>query len=596
MKKTLLASLISATSLFVCCGPVLAADYYVVVPSPGKAAQLAAINVGLNSYTIPEAIVGSAYAGFDFKSVLSVTGDSAYNGSLVSWSVVSGALPAGLVLNADGTLSGTPTLVGTSNFTLKATYKTKMGQQAYQVVSLGITVGLATATLPAAKVNTAYAAFDFKPLLTVSGDPNYSASNVTFSATGLPVGMAMSSAGVLSGTPTTQSAGSSFQVVAAYKTKTGQQAYTIAVNSAVLEATQIAMGGWHSCALTTSGGVKCWGYNSAGQLGDGTTTQKTTPVDVVGLTFGVVALSAGNNHTCALLATGGVKCWGSGSVGQLGNNATTSKTTPVDVSGLTSGVQALSPRGHDHTCAITTSGAAKCWGSNVYGQLGNNSTTNSSVPVPVSGLSSGVAAVYAAGGDGGSLDGPHSCAIVSGALWCWGRNNYGQLGDGTTNNAAVPVAVSGLSAGVASASLGGAHTCALTTSGGAKCWGLNSSSQLGDSSATTRTTPVDVKNLTAGVFEIKAAYQHTCAITTSGQALCWGSNNNGQLGTGNTTTYSIPTAVLNMSSGVSALSLGSYHTCAVVSAAGVKCWGSNANGRLGDGTTANRSSPVDVTL
>lgn len=246
MKKTLIASLISATSLFACCGPVLAADYYVVAPLPGKAAQVAAINVGLNSYTIPEAIIGSAYAGFDFKSVLSVTGDSAYNGSLVSWSVVSGALPAGLVLNADGTLSGTPTLVGTSNFTLKATYKTKMGQQVYQVVSLGISVGLATATLPAAKVNTAYAAFDFKPLLSVSGDPNYSVNNVAFSATGVPNGMSLSSAGVLSGTPTTKTAGANFNVVATYKTKTGQQAYTIAVTAAECPSSSTGCATWAS--------------------------------------------------------------------------------------------------------------------------------------------------------------------------------------------------------------------------------------------------------------------------------------------------------------------------------------------------------------
>jgi alpha-tubulin suppressor-like RCC1 family protein len=139
----------------------------------------------------------------------------------------------------------------------------------------------------------------------------------------------------------------------------------------------------HTCALTTGSGAKCWGRNDSGQLGDGTTAQRTTPVDVSGLTSGVAAIAAGWYHTCALTAGGGARCWGDNWYGRLGDGTTTGRTTPVDVSGLTSDVSVVTAGG-SHTCALTTEGEAKCWGSNEFGQLGNGEFGYSPTPVEVS--------------------------------------------------------------------------------------------------------------------------------------------------------------------------------------------------------------------
>jgi len=347
----------------------------------------------------------------------------------------------------------------------------------------------------------------------------------------------------------------------------------------------IAAGDWHTCALTMGGGVKCWGWNYYGQLGDGTTTNRNMPVDVSGLGSGVVAIAAGNDHTCALTTGGGVKCWGLNGSGQLGDGTTTNRNMPVDVVRLGSGVRAIGAGG-DHTCALTASGGIKCWGDNTYGQLGIGKFGYRPIPADVSGLGSGVRAIAA--GDS------HTCALTAGGVKCWGANRGGQLGNGMWTDSATPVDVSGLGSGVRAIAAGDSHTCALTA-GGVKCWGRNSSGQLGDGTTTSRNTPVDVSGLGAGVIAaIATGGWHTCALTAGGGVKCWGWNYYGQLGDGTTTSRTTPVDVSGLRSGVVAIAAGGYHTCALTVGGGVKCWGSNRYGQLGDGTTTNRTTPVDV--
>jgi alpha-tubulin suppressor-like RCC1 family protein len=348
----------------------------------------------------------------------------------------------------------------------------------------------------------------------------------------------------------------------------------------------ISAGSGHTCAFISAGAVKCWGYNYYGQLGDGTTVNRLTPVDVFWLTSGVIAVSAGGSHTCALTAAGGVKCWGQNVYGQLGDGTSIDQHTPVDVSDLSSGVIAVSA-GTNHTCALTAAGGVKCWGYNYYGQLGNGTTTDQHTPVGVSDLSSGVIAVSAGGG--------HTCALTAaGGVKCWGRNDFGQLGDGTTNDSNIPVGVSDLTSGVIAVSAGTNHTCALTAARGVKCWGLNVFGRLGDGTTNDSNIPVDVSGLVSGVIAVSAGSGHTCALTAAGGVKCWGDNYNGQLGDDTTTNRLTPVDVSDLSSGVIAVSTGGMHTCALTAVGGGKCWGQNDFGQLGDGTTIDHLTPVGV--
>lgn len=350
----------------------------------------------------------------------------------------------------------------------------------------------------------------------------------------------------------------------------------------------IAVGAGHVCVLTQSGAVKCWGDNGRGQLGDGTFTNRYTPVDVIGLSSGVTDISAGTWHTCSLTNDGTVKCWGHNSQGQLGDGTSTNRYIPVDVSGLNSGGKGIAT-GFFHTCAVTQKGAVKCWGNNKYGQLGDGSNNrgNINTPVDVFGLSSGVITITA--GD------YHTCALTqSGAVKCWGYNPSGQLGDGTNKQSNIPVNVTGLSSGIKSISAGELHTCAVTQSGAAICWGNNLNGQLGDGTNIYRNTPVRVFGLSSGIADIAAGKEHTCAITNNGAVKCWGNNGRGQLGDGRGSYRNAPVDVSGLSSGVTVIAAGSDRTCAITNSGAVKCWGSNNYVHLEYGPGSDRSTPGDV--
>jgi alpha-tubulin suppressor-like RCC1 family protein len=352
----------------------------------------------------------------------------------------------------------------------------------------------------------------------------------------------------------------------------------------------VSAGSGHTCGLTDRGGVMCWGSNTNGQLGDGTTTDRYTPVYVQGLRTGVMAISAGTTHTCALLTTGGLKCWGNNNHGQLGDGTKVNRWTPVDVIGLTSGVASIEAGGLD-TCAVTIHGGAKCWGANQAGRLGDGTTTDRSTPANVIGLFTGVAAIRA--NDAG---GAHTCALmVSGGLKCWGRNESGELGDGTTTESHVPIDVSGLTSGVSAVALGTWHTCAATSSG-VKCWGDNSFGQLGNAMTTTQTTPASVVGLEGGALRVTTGGTHSCALVSRSNVKCWGSNFSGELGDGTTLGRLSPVDVIGLSGSVAGISAGGSHSCALLAGGGINCWGENSSGGLGNGDNSlpYSSIPVEV--
>ena len=346
---------------------------------------------------------------------------------------------------------------------------------------------------------------------------------------------------------------------------------------------QVAVGAYHTCALTTAGGVLCWGHNFLGQLGDGNQPyEEDVPVAVVGLSSGVVAIAAGIEHTCAVTTGGQVKCWGGNENGQLGNGSTQASPLPATVSGLT-GVVAITA-GFYHTCALTSAGVASCWGSNQSGQLGNGGGANASLPTTIATLS-GVIAI-AAGGD-------HTCAVTNGgAASCWGWNGYGQLGTGTTTDAQVPTPVVGLASGTRYLTLGYSHSCAVMTAGDMRCWGNNAYGQLGTGATDTHSTPVAVSGISQ-VVSAAAGNSHTCAATTAGALLCWGSNGVFQLGNGEAIGSPTPSRIASLSSGTTSITVGDVHACALTQAGDVFCWGSGDLGQLGNGTLSfSTSTPV----
>lgn len=363
---------------------------------------------------------------------------------------------------------------------------------------------------------------------------------------------------------------------------------------AAVKGDRISTGEEHTCALTSAGGVKCWGNNADGQLGDGSVGGiRREPVAVNGLGSGVGALAVGFRHACALTEVGGVNCWGYNFSGQLGDGSKTNRLEPVVVIGLDRGVVAITAVG-SRTCALTDAGAVKCWG--------YFNGVSSSTPVTMSGLESGVVSV--------SAGYYHNCALIktssgTGRVKCWGANQYGQLGDGTgdgsfNHDSNTPVDVIGLdSVDVLAIDAGREHTCVLTATGSVKCWGNNSLGQLGDGTASTviKPAPVDVIGLNSGVLGIAAGGYHTCARTSTGTQ-CWGYNGNGQLGDGSDNIYVElkPVAVSGLGSEVVAMDAGYLHTCVLTSMGSAQCWGFNTVGQLGDGSTAITSRvPVPVT-
>jgi len=390
--------------------------------------------------------------------------------------------------------------------------------------------------------------------------------------------------------------------------------------------TQVAAGNTHACALVSDGTVVCWGWNKHGQLGNGATYDRgdgnslsgmflyglreatgqpgdgsSLPVAVSGLS-GATAISAGGDQTCALLKDDAVMCWGGSPLRGVSN-------VPVAIKGLMGAVTAISVGG-GHACALLGSGGVQCWGANDYGQLGigaynhwwvaidqgetasgqpgNGRTTESNTPMSVTGLAGAATAI--------STGSVHTCALIKGGtVQCWGLNDSGQLGNGTTTDltwrergssiiSSTPATVVGLKGATAIS-----KTCALLSGGAVQCWG-------GDSS-----TPVTVTGLTdataasaAEATAISVGGGHRCAVLSDGTAKCWGSGGYGQLGNGAFNDSKTPVTVTGLT-GATAISLGQYFSCALRRDGSIWCWGRNYQGELGDGSyPANRSTAASV--
>ncbi len=346
-------------------------------------------------------------------------------------------------------------------------------------------------------------------------------------------------------------------------------------------AATVAGGASHTLVVrTTDATAWAWGLNSDGQLGDNTTTQRKTPIQVSGLSS-VVAVAAGAKHSLALTSAGVLYAWGDNYYGQIGNGNNTDQKLPVQVM---TGVAQIAA-GDYHTIALKTDGTLHTWGANNEGQLADGGTTNRNTPYQVTGL--GLVNAIAGGGN-------HTLVVLAagGSMKAWGKNTNGQLGDGSTYaRATSPVAVATV-IDATNAAGGYAFSFARKFDGTLFAWGHNPNGQLGFGDTMQRPTPTLLTTPTS-VAAVTTGGYHTLALLSDGSVTAWGHNSYGSVGDGSGTQRTSPVAVPGLSS-VVAIGAGQYHSVAVTSAGEVWTWGYNSSAQVGDGTTANRLSPVKI--
>ena len=407
----------------------------------------------------------------------------------------------------------------------------------------------------------------------------------------------------------------------------------------VTDAINISVGYSHTCVVISGGEVKCWGNNGNGELGDGTQTDRSTPITVSGIT-NATQVSVGISHSCALLSDGTVKCWGWNQYSGLGDGTITNSYIPVSALGLTDVVRLYVS---DYSsCAVLSSGVIKCWGRNNYGQLGDGTKVDKNIPTLVNNFSR-PDQIYVSeystcfliqntlkciGGDHvqSALYGDNfsaatkkipayissitdvdelvssgyetTCYLVDGGTKCFNWSYSGVVP--APSDSSIPVTPTGLDADVSKVSCGMQFCCALITDGTVKCWGGNGSGQQGNGTLDTVLTPTEVSGL-SNIIDVETGISHTCVLISDGTVKCFGDNEYNGIGVANTVYCTMwggyciktPTLVSGLS-GVTKLSLGYKHSCALLSNGTIKCWGYNVYGQLGDGTTTNRITPVLV--
>lgn len=343
----------------------------------------------------------------------------------------------------------------------------------------------------------------------------------------------------------------------------------------------IATGFDHSCALV-NGAAKCWGEGSLGELGNGASADSLTPVDVMNLT-GLNALAAGVSFGCGLKSDGTAFCWGSNAYGgKLGaGSADDSSNVALQVKDL-AGIETIGAS-FGHACASTKTKEVFCWGTNGFGQLGTGGgPTNVPVKVPAASLPTQRAISVAAGSF-------HTCAAFeNGDVYCWGRNDFGQVGVTAGGDQPAPQKVT-LPALAEEVTTGELHSCARLADKSVYCWGYGGGGELGNGGFVSSATPVKVTGI-ANALRIGAGWYHNCAVLEDNTATCWGENEKGQLGNGGAKS-NVPVAVAGLM-GAAQIDGGRSHTCARLTTGGVRCWGDNAAGQLGNNLTTNSSTPV----
>lgn len=356
------------------------------------------------------------------------------------------------------------------------------------------------------------------------------------------------------------------------------------------EPVALATGSNHTCVVHDNGIVTCWGDNEFGQLGDGTTLDRSAPTPVVGVDT-AIAISAKSNYTCALLADGTIRCWGKNSTGALGDGTTTDSSTPVAVFGMTRAVAVSA--GWEHTCAVLDDGSVECWGKNFGGRLGTGDEIDSTTPVQAS--VSGVVDV--------AVGHIHTCVLASdGGVKCWGQDRYGNLGHGAfgsgDSSSLEPVAVKGITSAVAISS-GDHHVCVVLAEGQTYCWGDAKYGQIGSHTTNyvDEPEPVNTANPrgTNDAASVALNGLHSCAVLKDATLRCWGRGEDGQMGDGYYLGGTIPLAV-NTTKPAVAVSVGEKHSCALFADSTVDCWGDNSQGQLGNPRLPDIDSPIDVPI
>jgi alpha-tubulin suppressor-like RCC1 family protein len=329
-----------------------------------------------------------------------------------------------------------------------------------------------------------------------------------------------------------------------------------------------------------------WGQNSSGQLGDNTITDRSSPVSVVGDFTDWCQVSAGGSHSLALITNGTAWGWGSNQYGKLGDNTTVSKRSPVSVVGGFTDWSQVSA-GYAQSLAVRTSGTAWAWGRNNVGQLGDNTTVSKSSPVSVIGGFTDWCQI--------STGCVHSLAVrTNGTAWAWGCNGQGRLGDNTTVAKSSPVSVIGGFCDWSRVSAGKIHSIGLRTNGTAWAWGYNFQGPLGDNTTTAKSSPVSVVGGFTDWCQVSAGYYDSLAVRTNGSAWSWGLNNSGALGDNSTSARSSPVSVVGGFTDWCHISAGKYSSLAVRTNGTAWAWGLNCCGKLGDNTTVAKSSPISV--